>query len=125
MICLNSSFCLTDIFLKVSAVVENTNVDQNCGPVSLNKSLISDPNFTATTVAQAGLNVILQTDAPQDLDLISWPPGRKLPFFGEMEGYAYSPLEGVDTYIYIIDWGINPQHTVRSQYSKSTPLHAY
>lgn len=113
MICLNSSFCLTDIFLKVSAVVENANVDQNCGPVSLNKSLISDPNFTATTVAQEG-NVILQTDAPQDLDLISWPPGRKLPYFGNMEGYAYQPLEGVDTYIYIIDWGINPQHTVRS-----------
>ena len=125
MICLNSSFCLTDIILKVSAVVENTNVDQHCGLVSLNKSLVSDQKSTATTVAQVPLNGILQADAPQDLDLISWPPERKLPFFGNMEGYVYNPLEGVDTYIYIIDWGINPQHTVRSQYSKSTPLHAY
>ena len=103
------------MFLKVSAVVENNDVDQNCGPISLNESLVSDLNFTATTVAQPQLNGILQADAPQDLDLISWPPERKLPFFGNMEGYVYNPLEGVDTYIYIIDWGINPQHTVRSQ----------
>lgn len=54
-----------------------------------------------------------QTDAPQDLDLVSWPPRKRLPFLGKMQKYVYDVSRGTDTYIYIIDNGLNEDNAVR------------
>ena len=65
-----------------------------------------------------------QRDAPQDLDLVSWPPRKRLPVFGKMPYFVYDIYEGVDTYIYIIDNGINKDNAVRNP-SLNHPLHPF
>lgn len=54
----------------------------------------------------------LQPDAPQDLDLVSWPPDTYLPLVGKMKGYAYDSDAGSSTFIYVIDNGINMNNAV-------------
>ena len=52
----------------------------------------------------------MRSDAPQDLDLVSWPAAKPLPW--KMRGYVYDITFGMDTYIYIIDNGVNENHAV-------------
>lgn len=54
-----------------------------------------------------------QEDAPQDLDVVSWPRGKRRPTFGKYPYYLYDVARGVDTYIYVISNGINPDNAVR------------
>ena len=60
--------------------------------------------------------VILQSNAPQDLDLISWSPVKPLPW--RMKGYVYDPSFGRDTYLYVIDNGLNIANPPKGRGSK-------
>lgn len=53
----------------------------------------------------------MQRNVPQDLDLVSWPFGRSLPW--SLKGYVYDVVLGYDTYIYVIGDGINIDYRVR------------
>ena len=59
----------------------------------------------------------MQEDAPQDLALVSWnvrSPRPWLPhWIWNMKGYAYNVTYGMDTYVYVIDNGLNPMNPVR------------
>lgn len=59
--------------------------------------------------------VILQSSASEDLAIISWPPFQKLPKPKRrpLSEYYYNVLAGVDSYVYVIDSGINEEHVVR------------
>ena len=60
--------------------------------------------------------VILQPNAPQDLGLISWPSVKPLPW--RMKGYVYDPSFGTDTYLYVIDNGLNIANPPKGRGSK-------
>lgn len=58
-------------------------------------------------------NVVIQRDAPLDLAMGSWPPNKSFPpLFSSPKGYVYDQLGGVNTYIYVIDNGIEPSNAV-------------
>ena len=59
-----------------------------------------------------------QPDASPDLTLISWPDGRVLPAQGPSGGYNYEPLAGSESYVYVIDYGINLRLPVGHAYIK-------
>lgn len=58
-------------------------------------------------------SIVRQRDAPQDLDLVSWPPKKR--WVKNMPGYDYEVGAGVDTYIYVIDGGVNLQNPVSNE----------
>lgn len=96
-------------------MLRNVAVDRDCEETLRNVTSVTWTNTTTPLQVNATSKFrgsILQPAAPQDLDLISWPPDTWLPDEG-MKGYAYDPLFGQDTYIYIIDSGINAAHSVR------------
>lgn len=96
--------------------MENGIVAQNCGESFLNASAITTANSTLSkeTSPELKLPFRSQRDAPQDLDLVSWPPRRRIPASGKMPWYVYDVARGTDTYIYIIDNGINMNNPVRT-----------
>ena len=53
----------------------------------------------------------MQRGASQDLDLVSWPAARPLPW--RLKGYVYDVLYGAQTYVYVIGGGLNLDHRVR------------
>lgn len=69
-------------------------------------------NETSTTASASNGNIIGQANSPQDLDLVSWPPNKILPSFGRMDGYYYDVTNGIDKYVYVIDYGIDPGNPV-------------
>lgn len=89
--------------------MENVIVAQNSGERLTNTSVLSTANSTEPDEASPGLMIPRrkQRDAPQDLDIVSWPPRKRLPLFGKLPWYVYDVARGTDTYIYIIDNGIN------------------
>ncbi|KAM0795733.1 peptidase S8/S53 domain-containing protein [Usnea florida] len=93
----------------VDAVMENVIVAKNSGESLTNNSVLSTTNSTEPDEASPGLMLPRrrQIDAPLDLDIVSWPPRKRLPVSGKWPGYWYDVARGVDTYIYIIDNGIN------------------
>lgn len=98
-------------------MLRNVEVDRDCEETLRNVTSATWANSTAPWQVNATSELrgsILQPGAPQDLDLMSWPPDTWLPDEG-MKGYAYDPMFGLDTYIYIyiIDNGINAEHSVR------------
>ena len=112
-----------DGFLQVNAVMENGIVAQNCGPSFVNASAIATANRTLPKGAspeELKLPFRSQRDAPQDLDLVSWPPRRRIPAVGKMPWYVYDVARGTDTYIYIIDNGINTNNPVRNPVLSTT-----
>lgn len=96
--------------------MENVIVAQNTGGsfTLTNSSAFTSANKSTESVSELKLPFRQQPDAPQDLDLVSWPPRKRLPVFGKMPYYRYDVTKGVDTYIYIIDNGINKDNAVRS-----------
>lgn len=96
--------------------MENVIVAQNCGENLTDTSAFTDAKSAGSSQASPGLKLPLryQQDAPQDLDLVSWPPRKRIPLFG-MPWYAYDVARGTDTFIYIIDNGINTDNAVRAQ----------
>lgn len=93
----------------VDAVMENVVVAQNSGESFTNASTLTIANSTGSDQASPELKLPRRTrrDAPQDLDLVSWPPRKRIPVFGKMPWYIYDVAQGVDTFVYIIDNGIN------------------
>lgn len=93
----------------VDAVMENVIVAQNSGESSTNTSAFTNTSSVGSGQASPDLKLPFRTqrDAPQDLDLVSWPPRKRIPVFGKMPWYRYNVARGTDTFIYIIDNGIN------------------
>ena len=104
--------------------MENVIVAQNSGKSLTNTSVLSTADGTDPDEASPGLMLPRrkQTDAPQDLDIVSWPPRKKLPLFGKLPCYLYDVARGVDTYIYIIDNGINGDNDVSTPIFSPRPL---
>ena len=104
--------------------MENVIVAQNCGESSTNFSAVTTADSTGSDQASPELKLPLrrQRDAPQDLDLVSWPPHKLKPLFGKLKWYMYDVGRGVDTYIYIIDNGINKDNAVRTQFLTASPF---
>ena len=101
--------------------MENVIVAKNSGESLTNNSVLSTTNSTEPDEPSAGLMSPRrkQYDAPLDLDIVSWPPRKRLPVSGNWPGYWYDVARGVDTYIYIIDNGINMDNGV------STPIFSH
>lgn len=104
--------------------MENVIVAQNSGESLTNTSVPSTTDSTEPDEASPGLMLPRrkQQDAPQDLDIVSWPPRKRLPFFGKLPWYLYDIARGIDTYIYIIDNGINKDNDVSSPIFSHRPL---
>ena len=100
----------------MDAVIEDVIVAQNLEESSAHVSMSTTANSTRSNKAtrQLKLPIRYQRDAPQDLDLVSWPPRKRVPGSGMMLPFAYDVAKGVDTYIYIIDNGINKANAVRT-----------
>lgn len=109
---------------QVDAVMENLIVAQSTEESSTDASAftIADATRSDNASQQLKLPLRMQRDAPQDLDLVSWPPRKRLPVFGNMPGYRYDVARGTDTYIYIIDNGINADNAVRSPIFTTHPF---
>ena len=58
---------------------------------------------------EEAIPTINQPDASPDLTMISWPQNKILLGKGPTGGYNYKPLAGLNTYVYVIDHGVNPQ----------------
>lgn len=97
--------------------MENVIVAQNSGESSTNTSAFTNTSSVGSGQASPDLKLPFRTqrDAPQDLDLVSWPPRKRIPVFGKMPWYRYDVARGTDTFIYIIDNGINKDNAVRAQ----------
>lgn len=95
--------------------MDNVIVAQNSGESFANASAFPPANSTGSDEASLELKLPRrsQRDAPQDLDLVSWPPRKRIPVSGKMPWYIYDIARGVDTFIYIIDNGINMDNRVR------------
>ena len=104
---------------QVDAVIENRIVAKNTEEVSANASAFMTAGGMRSSKANPPLNFPdrSQRDAPQDLDIVSWPARKRIPGFGKMPAYVYDIARGVDTYIYIIDNGINQDNAVSIQSS--------
>lgn len=55
----------------------------------------------------------IQANAPEDLAMVSWP--AELPYINTKQkwSYFYYGPRGRDTYIYVLDGGVNLEHLVR------------
>ena len=95
--------------------MEDVIIAENNEESSTNASAVTTADNTRSNKASPQLMVPnkSQKDAPQDLDLVSWPPRKRLPFAGKMPAFVYDIARGTDTYIYIIDNGINVDNAVR------------
>ena len=106
---LNGTVAL-NVRAQVEEVLKNSIVAVNCGEVAANATLgIQYGNETLNDGS-----TVRQKDAPQDLDLVSWPPSKN--WVKKMPGYDYEVAAGFDTYVYIIDLGINMLSTVSDQW---------
>ena len=95
---------------------ENLEVTSDCGavetiiPLAAPRTMFRNPEPIVNPIPQS---VIIQTDAPQDLDLVSWSVTKPLP--RKMSGYVYDLTFGRNTYVYIIDNGLSNLNKVRSR----------
>lgn len=89
----------------------NIRVAQNCGEDSSNESLNETDNESALFPGPPKTTVI-QRGAPQDLDVVSWDVNKPMPW--RLNGYVYDVFYGRDTYIYVIDNGLNLNNSVRN-----------
>ncbi|KAL8699224.1 MAG: hypothetical protein Q9201_006122 [Fulgogasparrea decipioides] len=107
----------------VKSVLPNVIVVKDCEAASATEILNGQSNATISDSGNEGAtqtprppprprpppprSVVLQPNAPQDLDIVSWSVVKPLPW--KMKGYAYDVKFGRDTYIYVIDNGLNGQ----------------
>ena len=82
-------------------------------PTNISASTAVDSTQSSNASPQLKLPMRSQRDAPQDLDLVSWPPRKQLPASGNMPWFVYDVAKGIDTYVYVIDNGINEDNAVR------------
>ncbi|KAI4137801.1 MAG: hypothetical protein L6R39_007089 [Caloplaca ligustica] len=95
---------------EATSVSENLNWQTNVTSVDSRKGRggIQTPRPSPIPPPRPPRSVTLQTNAPQDLDLVSWSVVKPLPW--KMKGYAYDVNFGRDTFIYVIDNGLNGQN---------------
>lgn len=98
-------------------VLENEEITKNddqhfeqWSPDGFSNGTWSNESTIATNASNG--DIIRQPNAPQDLDLVSWPPNKKLPSIGGMDGYYFNVLNGIDKYVYVIDHGVDPGNPV-------------
>lgn len=106
---------------QIKHISENLEVTRDCGavesmiptsdPLAAPRSINQSPEPTKNPIPRS---VIIQTDAPQDLDLVSWSVAKPLP--RKMSGYVYDLTFGRDTSVYVIDNGLNNLNKVRSNH---------
>ena len=106
-------------YCQIKHIFENVDITDECGavetivstpgPLAASRTIFQSPEPTQNPIPRS---VIIQTNAPQDLDLVSWSVAKPLPW--KMSGYVYDLTFGRDTYIYIIDNGLNNLNKVRS-----------
>ena len=100
---------------QIKHISENVDITDDCGAVETIMAThgplarLQSPEPAQNPIPRS---VIIQTDAPQDLDLVSWSVTKPLPW--KMKGYVYDLTFGRDCYIYIIDNGLNNLNKVRS-----------
>lgn len=97
--------------------MEDEIVARNLEDNPTNISAFTNVDGTQSTNASPPLKLPMrsQRDAPQDLDLVSWPPRKRLPSSGNLPWFVYDVAKGIDTYVYVIDNGINEDNAVRIQ----------
>ena len=105
-------------YCQIKHISENVDITDECGavetivstpgPLAASRTIFQSPEPTQNPIPRS---IIIQTDAPQDLDLVSWSVAKPLP--RKMSGYVYDLTFGRDTYIYIIDNGLNNLNKVR------------
>ena len=97
--------------MQVKAVYENSIVVENCGRTYGKDTGVV--NATEPDVAPSNAPLRWQTDASPDLNIMSWPPRKRL--LEKYRGYVYDVGAGVGTYIYVIDNGVHIQNPVRNE----------
>lgn len=101
--CLNGSFNLQVDVEKDEDIIEPADFsDQD------SKSLNAPSNGSSPDIELINA-VVRQTTAPPDLRVLSWPPGEN---FQSLNSYAYEANSARDTYIYVIDRGLDPYNSV-------------
>ena len=105
--------------IQVRTIIENYTAFKKAGVTYPVRSMKSQNRIAAlrrdnSSDQLSHQELRLQKSAPLDLDLISWPPRRKFnPLIGtKPKGYLYDQLGGLNTYIYIIDTGIDLSNAV-------------
>ena len=106
-------------YFQIKYMAENLEITRECGavetimptsgPLAAPRTMFRNPESTINPIPRS---VIIQTDAPQDLDLVSWSVAKPLP--RKMSGYVYDLTFGTNTYVYVIDNGLNNLNKVRS-----------
>ena len=106
-------------YCQIKHISENFDITRHCGavgtifptpgPLAASETIFQSPKPTKNPISRS---VIIRTDAPQDLDLVSWSVAKPLPW--KMRGYVYDLTFGKDTYVYIINNGLNNLNKVRS-----------
>ena len=71
---------------------------------------LSDLSFIHPSNLATANGVLRQRNAPLDLKVVSWAPDT---LFGDLSSYCFEKVSGDDTYIYIIENGLNPKNSVR------------
>lgn len=72
---------------------------------------IAPRDFTNLSIA----DTMRQSNAPVDLKVVSWspdPPGIRLE---DLKSYTFEDTGGDDTYVYLIENGIEPQNPVSEE----------
>ena len=103
------------IWQQIKNILENEVASKDCEAtiasfeeVAVDTSSTSSKTTSTPRPPQPARSIIFQPDAPQDLDLVSWSVAKLLPW--SMKGYACDVNFGRNTYIYIIDNGLNQMH---------------
>ena len=104
---------IEDYVAFTKAVPKETEILQDGGP-SRNQLNFANSSESMTASLVNNDNFIFQKLAPVDLALVSWPPGRKFKgwFDFKRKPYMYDKRKISDTWIYVVDNGIDPQNPV-------------
>ncbi|KAL8707072.1 MAG: hypothetical protein Q9225_007839, partial [Loekoesia sp. 1 TL-2023] len=112
----------------IEIMLEGNNflMDQNCGvsifggvpevviesppSAAFGVSKIQTSSTEKPTKTPLPRRVVMQHDAPEDLDLVWWPAARPLPLLWKLTGYIYDVFSEMDTYMYVNGDGINLDH---------------
>ena len=57
-------------------------------------------------------DVMRESNPPEDLKVVSWPPNPQGVQLGDLQYYAFDERGGEGTFIYVIDSGIEPKNPV-------------
>ena len=108
---------MTDDFRKLLNWVEEADIYEDDVDIPSDDFLGTENGIQRGLYNLSILNVTDQRTAPQELTMISWPESQKFPGFKNPEQllpYYSNSFAGEDVFIYVIDWGVDTRHEVRS-----------